>query len=119
MRRFVYMLALAVVLSGARVFLRVERERVELGGGDRAGDDPDHEREISRVRVDVGSPGRGAGDAEIVRQNLFNRRIRSKPIGYAEFVCTLTTATTRACNVTIFLPKGRLIAGGSIQYQDL
>jgi hypothetical protein len=76
-------------------------------------------REISRVRVDVGGDGRRVGDTEIVRQNLFNRRIRSKPIGHSEFVCTLTTARTRACTVTIFLPKGRLIAGGSIQYQEL
>ena len=76
-------------------------------------------RETSRVRVDLGRPGRGVGDTEVIRQNLFNRRIRSKPIGFSEYVCTFTTATTRACNVTIFLPKGRLVAGGSIQYQEL
>ena len=76
-------------------------------------------RETSRVRVDLGQPGRGVGDTEVVRQNLFNKRIRSKPIGFSEYVCTFTTPTTRACNVTIFLPKGRLVAGGSIQYQEL
>jgi hypothetical protein len=76
-------------------------------------------RETSRVRVDLGRPGRGLGDMEIIRQNLFNRRIRPTPIGHSEFVCTFTTATTRACTVTIFLPKGRLVAGGSIQYHDL
>jgi len=76
-------------------------------------------RETSRIRVDVGTPGRGVGDTEVVRQNLFNKRIRSTPIGHSEYVCTFTTARTRACTVTIFLPKGRLIAGGSIQYQDL
>ena len=76
-------------------------------------------REISRVRVDVGKPGRGVGDTEIVRQNLFNRRLKSKPIGHSEYVCTFTTSLTRACTVTIFLPRGRLIAGGSIRYHDL
>jgi hypothetical protein len=76
-------------------------------------------REISRVRVDVGVPGRGAGDMEIFRQNLFNKRLTTKPIGHSEFVCTFTTSTTRACTVTIFMPRGRLIAGGSIRYQEL
>jgi hypothetical protein len=76
-------------------------------------------REISRAHVDAGRPGHGAGDMEVVRQNLFNRRIRAKPIGHAESVCTFTTARTRMCTVTVFLPKGRLVAGGSIQYQEL
>jgi hypothetical protein len=76
-------------------------------------------REISRVRVDVGEPGRGAGDTEIVRHNLFNRRLKPRPIGHSEYVCTFTTSLTRACSVTIFLPRGRLVAGGSIRYNDL
>lgn len=76
-------------------------------------------REISRVRLDVPPAGRRIGDTEIVRQNLFNRRIRRRPIGYSEFVCTFTSSRSRACTVTIFLPKGRLIAGGSIRYQEL
>jgi hypothetical protein len=76
-------------------------------------------REISRVRVDVGRPGRGAGDTEIVRQNLFNKRLKAKPIGHSEYVCTFTTSLTRACTVTIFLPQGRLVAGGSIRYHEL
>jgi hypothetical protein len=75
-------------------------------------------REISRMSVDVGSDGRRAGDTEIVRYNLFNRRIKDKPIGFSEYVCTFTTARTRACSVTIFLPRGRLIAGGSIRYSE-
>lgn len=75
-------------------------------------------REISRDIVNVGRPGR-MGDTEIVRQYLFNKRIRTKPIGHSEYVCTFTTSTTRACTVTFFLPKGRLVAGGSIQYQEL
>lgn len=76
-------------------------------------------REINRVRVDLGRPGRGAGDTEIVRQNLFNRRVKPRPIGHADYVCTYTTSQTRACTVTIFLPRGRLIAGGSIRYEEL
>lgn len=76
-------------------------------------------REISRVRVDVGRPGRGPGDTEIVRQNLFNKRLTRKPLGQSEYVCTFTTPRTRACTVTFFLPRGRLMAGGSIRYQEL
>jgi hypothetical protein len=76
-------------------------------------------RETSRVRVDVGRPGIGPGDTEIIRQHLFNKRITRRPFGYSEFVCTFTTERIRACTVTFFLPRGRLVAGGSIRYQDI
>jgi hypothetical protein len=76
-------------------------------------------REISRIRVDAGRPGRGPGDVEIIRQNLFNKRIKSSPIGHADFVCTFVTSGTRSCTGTIFLPRGRLVVGGSIRYLDL
>lgn len=76
-------------------------------------------REVSRARVDHGRPGRGLGDTEIVRHNLFNLRLKPRPIGTAEYVCTYTGPRTRSCNVTIFMPKGRLIAGGSIRYPEL
>jgi hypothetical protein len=76
-------------------------------------------REISRVRIDHGRPGRGPGDIEIIRQNLFNKRIKSSPIGHADFVCTFVTSGTRSCAGTIFLPRGRLVVGGSIRYLDL
>lgn len=116
MRRWAYMLVLAVVVAGVAVFYG-------WASSSTAGTGPATiritAREVSRVRVDVRPPGQRIGDTEIVRQNLFNRRIRSKPIGYSEFVCTFTTARTRACTVTIFLPRGRLIAGGSIRYQEL
>lgn len=76
-------------------------------------------REISRVRVDAGRPGRGPGDTEIVRLNLFNKRIKRQPIGHADYVCTFVTSGTRSCTVTVFLPKGRLVAGGSIRFPEL
>jgi hypothetical protein len=76
-------------------------------------------REISRVHVDAGRPGRGPGDMEIIRQNLFNKRIKSRPIGHADFVCTFITSRTRYCTATFFVPKGRLVAGGSIRYPEL
>jgi hypothetical protein len=76
-------------------------------------------REISRVRVDAGRPGKGPGDVAIIRQNLFNKRIKSRPIGHADYVCTFVTKGTRYCTATFFLPKGRLVAGGSIRYPAL
>jgi hypothetical protein len=75
-------------------------------------------REISRVRVDAGRPGRGPGDMEIIRQNLFNKRIKSRPIGHADLVCTFVTSATRNCTATYFLSKGRLVAGGSIRFPE-
>jgi hypothetical protein len=75
-------------------------------------------REISRVRVDAGRRGRGPGDTEIVRTNLFNKRIKRAPIGHADYVCTYVTSQTRSCSVTVFLPKGRLVAGGSIRFPE-
>jgi hypothetical protein len=76
-------------------------------------------REISRERVDMGRPGRGAGDTEVVRQNLFNKRIKSMPIGHADYVCTFVTAGTRSCTATFLLPKGRVVAGGSVRFPAL
>ena len=75
-------------------------------------------REVSRVRVDAGRPGKGPGDTEIVRVNLFNKRIKRQPIGHADSVCTYVTSQTRSCSVTIFLPRGRLVAGGSIRFPE-
>jgi hypothetical protein len=76
-------------------------------------------REISRERVDSGRPGRGVGDVEIVRSNLFNKRIKPQPIGHADLVCTFVTPGTRSCTATIFLPRGRLVVGGTIRYPEL
>lgn len=75
-------------------------------------------REVSRVRMTVGAPGR-IGDMEIVRQNLFNKRIKPAPIGQAEYLCTFLTSRMRSCNVTITLPQGRIVAGGTFNYLEL
>lgn len=75
-------------------------------------------REVSRVRMPVGAPGR-IGDTEIVRQNIFNKRIKPAPIGQAEYLCTFLTSRMRSCNVTITLPQGRIVAGGTFGYLEL
>lgn len=74
--------------------------------------------ETSFVRVDVGRPGRTPGDTEISTQLIYNRRITQKPIGHAEFVCTYTRWIFRSCRGTIFLPRGKLVVGGSLRYRQ-
>src|SRR4029453_1919122 len=74
--------------------------------------------EVGRVRVCGGRPGGGPGDTEIVRLNLFNKRIKRAPIGHVDSVCTYVTSQTRSCNETAFLPKGRLVAGGSLRFPE-
>jgi len=75
-------------------------------------------REVSYERVDIGKPGTSPGDLEIIRQTLFNRRVTSKPIGHADLVCTFVDKQARSCRGTYFLPRGRLVVGGSLLYRQ-
>jgi hypothetical protein len=119
MRRLFYMLVLAVCLAVPGGLYALSSSAWSSAAETGPATIRITSREISRVRVNVGDPRQRVGDTEIVKQNLFNKRIRAKPIGHSEYVCTFTTERTRACTVTIFLPRGRLVAGGSIQYQEL
>jgi hypothetical protein len=71
------------------------------------------------VRVDLGTRGTSAGDAEFIRQALFNRRITTKSIGRSELVCTFTFGNQRACRGTYFLPRGKLMVAGSITNREI
>jgi len=75
-------------------------------------------REVSYERVDIGKRGTSPGDLEIIRQTLFNRRVTSKPIGHADLLCTFVDKQARSCRGTYFLPRGRLVVGGSILYRQ-
>lgn len=70
-------------------------------------------------RIDIGARGTTAGDMEIIRQTLYNRRLTTKPIGRAELVCTFATRKSRVCRGTYFLPRGKLVVGGSIAVRSL
>ena len=71
------------------------------------------------VRVDVGSKGKSPGDMEIIRQKLYNQRVTERSIGRAELVCTfMDRRRARVCRGTYFLPKGRLVVGGSLLYRQ-
>ena len=70
-------------------------------------------------RMDLGPSGTSSGDAEFIRQALFNRRITPKPIGRSELVCTFTFGNQRACRGTYFLPRGKLMVAGSIGNREI
>lgn len=116
MPRMFYAVALAAVI-GATVLLNGWSMSTSAGTG--PGRISITNREISRVRVDSGRPGRGVGDVQIIRYNLFNKRISNRPIGHADYVCTFVTSGTRNCTATFFMSSGRIVAGGSIRYPTL
>jgi hypothetical protein len=68
--------------------------------------------------IDVGGKGTTPGDTQIVRQTLYNRHITQKPIGHAEYVCTVTAGRSRLCSGTFFLPKGKLMVEGPLRYRQ-
>jgi hypothetical protein len=76
-------------------------------------------RQISVIRVDVGAKGKSPGDMEILRQTLFNQRVTERSIGHSELVCTFVDSKrSRLCRGTYFLPRGKLVVGGSLSYRQ-
>jgi hypothetical protein len=67
---------------------------------------------ISRAHLDRGRRGPSAGDVDIVREVLYNRRVTAKVIGHAELVCIATGNRSSNCSGTFFLPKGKIIVQG-------
>jgi hypothetical protein len=76
------------------------------------------DRQFGYTRVNIGSPARGPGDQEIIFAKLFNRRITRKPIGTARFICTFTARRMRICTATFNLPKGELVATGTVRFRQ-
>ena len=75
-------------------------------------------REVQVTRVDIGPRGTSPGDTEIIRQQLFDRRT-GKRIGHSDLVCTFVDSKRlRACRATYVLPKGEIVAGGSLTYRQ-
>lgn len=72
-----------------------------------------------QVNVDNRGPQtRGAGDVLLVRQLLFNKGIRKQAIGHTDLVCTFTGSRARQCSGTYFLPRGKIVVAGSVQFRD-
>jgi len=64
--------------------------------------------------VNRGEPGAVAGELEIIRQVLYNRRVSAKAIGHAIILCTLVGGDTRMCTGNYTLPRGTLVTTGAI-----
>jgi hypothetical protein len=75
-------------------------------------------RDVEVSIDDRGSPGRGPGDVILIRQLLFNKGIKRAAIGRADLVCTYTDFRTRQCNGTYFLPRGKIVVAGSLQFRE-
>ena len=74
-------------------------------------------KEVSVARVDIGRSGKSPGDMEIVRQSVFDRQ--GNRIGRAELLCTFVDSRrARNCRGTYFLPKGKLVVGGSLSFRQ-
>ena len=71
--------------------------------------------ETSHTYVDEGGHGRGPGDVDIYRSNLYNRRITAKALGHADMICRTISGTVQHCDATYFLPRGELVTSGVIQ----
>jgi hypothetical protein len=77
------------------------------------------DREVQVTRIDVGARGTSPGDTEVIRQELFNLRLTSKPIGHSELVCTFVDSKRmRVCRGTYVLPKGKVVVGGTLSYRQ-
>ena len=76
-------------------------------------------RETNFTHVDSGAVGRSPGDLEISRLLLYNTRIRQRPIGRGQLVCTYTGDTLRNCEGTFVLPAGKLVVSGGLVYRSL
>ena len=76
-------------------------------------------RQIAFTRVDTGLAGRSPGDMEISRLQLYNTRIRERPIGHAQTVCIYTGDNSRNCTGTFVLPAGKLVVSGGLVYRSL
>jgi hypothetical protein len=66
------------------------------------------------THVDVASGRRGAGDIDVYRSLLYNKRIQERPLGHADMICTTISGATQQCNATYFLPRGELVVSGVI-----
>jgi hypothetical protein len=74
-------------------------------------------QQLNLTRVDVGRRGKSPGDTEIIRQRLFDRR--GRVIGRAELMCTFVDSRrSRICRGTYFMPRGKLVVGGSLLYRQ-
>jgi hypothetical protein len=76
------------------------------------------QRQVESARVDLGRRGPSVGDIEVTRALLYNTNITPHPIGHSELLCTFTGTNSRICSGVYFLPKGKIMTGGSLLYRQ-
>jgi len=76
------------------------------------------QRQVEDARIDLGRHGPSIGDIEVTRALLYNTNITPHPIGHSELLCTFTGTNSRICSGVYFLPKGKIITGGSLLYRQ-
>jgi hypothetical protein len=59
------------------------------------------------------------GDQEITRVRLFNRRLRKRPLGNGQLICTATGEKFWNCGGTYVLPAGKITVSGAVVYRDI
>lgn len=69
-------------------------------------------------RIDIGKRGYSPGDMEITRVRLFNRRVRKRPLGNGQMVCTATGEKFWNCSGTYNLPDGSIVVSGARVFSD-
>jgi hypothetical protein len=55
---------------------------------------------------------------EIENALVYNRRITPRALGHIEFVCTFTVGLNRNCRGTLFMPRGKIVVGGTMRYRQ-
>jgi hypothetical protein len=91
---------------------------VGLGSGEAVGPIRITNSQTGYERVDIGSRGTSPGDLEIIAQSLYNRRLTTRSIGHADLVCTFINKRARSCRGTYFLPRGKIVVGGSLRFRQ-
>jgi hypothetical protein len=107
-----------VFVAGALVLGAALFETLDSGASTGPGTIRITDRQTSFERVDVGKRGRSAGDMEIENALVYNRRITPRALGHIEFVCTFTVGLNRNCRGTLFMPRGKIVVGGTMRYRQ-
>jgi hypothetical protein len=70
--------------------------------------------EIRHAHIDLGRDGASAGDLDVYRMLLYNKRIQPQSLGHATMTCTAIGTQGQSCTATYVLPRGQIVAEGVI-----
>jgi hypothetical protein len=76
-----------------------------------------YEKPLTEHFNDVGAKGLSAGDTDISTYALYKSPHAAKATGHSEAACTLIGPHAASCLTTIYLPNGKIIAGGAFHFR--